>query len=238
MRLDFAITRWAAWAPGLHPDDDWRRWAAAPWAPTGDELPPLVEVPALARRRIERLGRLAYQVAQGVEGDARGLPLVFASRHGDANRSVGLLQALARGEPLSPTSFALSVHNAIAGQYSITRQDTAPVSCVANGRFTAEAGLVEAMTLLSDGHEEALLVVYDAALDPAYALFNDEAPADFAWAWRVRRGQALSLETAEASPTPAPPWPHGLEVLRWYLRGEPSLAVGDGLAGWRWSRHG
>jgi hypothetical protein len=238
VRLDFAIADWAAWAPGFTTQDAWRTWAASPpLAPRGPEMPALTEVPALARRRVERMGRLAFQVAAWCQGEARGAPLVFASRHGDAGRSVELLSMLARGEALSPTSFALAVHNATGAQYSIFRADRTNVSAVASGRFTLEAGVVEAVALLAEA-PQVLLVMYDVSAPPLYARFFDEPDADFAFAWKLERGGAFSLRTCQARPEVASVLPHALQVLRFVLGTEPSFTGGDGRAGWCWDRHG
>lgn len=238
MRVSFSVSQWAAWAPGLTTPEAWRAWAEAPpVCPQGPETPPLSEVPAMARRRVERLGRPAYQVAQWCAGERRGAPLVFASRHGDAGRGADLLHALARQEPLSPTSFALSVHNAVGAQFSIIRGDAANVTATANGLFTSEAGVLEAVMLLADA-PEVLLVVYDAGPPDFYKPFWNEPAADFAWAWRLTRGEQLSLETVELPPTPPEPLPHCLSVLRFFLKEERELLRADAVSGWRWSRHG
>jgi Beta-ketoacyl synthase, N-terminal domain len=237
VRVDFSITNWAAWAPGLTSQDGWRAWAQSPVAPRGAEMPPLTEVPAMARRRVEKMGRLAFQVATWCEGEARGLPLIFASRHGDAGRSVELLSMLARGESLSPTSFALSVHNAIGAQFSIIRGDTANVTALSNGLFTLEAGILEATMLLTES-PEVMLVVYDASPPLLYAPYFDEPAADFAFAWRIAPGTDFSLERTEPGPSPNDALPHGLGALRFFLGTEPSWAHADDTLGWRWSRRG
>ena len=90
----------------------------------------------MQRRRIERLGRMAIQAACWCqEAEESGVPLVFASRHGDVARSMELLEALAADEPPSPTTFGLSVHNAIAALYSILRRDRGNYVAVAGGRI-------------------------------------------------------------------------------------------------------
>lgn len=233
MGLDFEIVNWAAWAPGLATREAWEAWSRAPATPVGPETPPLTEVPAMQRRRVEKLGRLAFQVATWVQQDARGLPLVFASRHGDAPRSVELLTALARQEPLSPASFALSVHNAIGGQYSIIRQDVSNVVAVANGLLTPEAGLLEALTL----GPEALLVVYEASPHPLHAPYYPEGANDYAFAWHVRRGGPFSLHNGGGPGVKADvALPHALRILHFFLSGAASYAVNDGLTSYVWSR--
>lgn len=186
----------------------------------------------MARRRIEKMGRVAFQVATWVQQEVKGLPLVFASRHGDAPRSVDLLTALARNEPLSPASFAMSVHNAIGGQYSIIRQDTANVIAVSNGLFTPEAGLVEAVTVGT----EAVLVVYEASPHPVHAPYYPEAPHDYAYALHVKRGGPWAVCTADVTATPASQLPHALEVLRFFLSRGVHYRAADGVSGYQWSR--
>lgn len=242
--IELTITQWAAWAEGLHTQDAWMAWAQQPHAPSGSTMPVLEEVPAMQRRRIERSGRMAVQAAwwcSAAESD--GIPLIFASRHGDVQRSCELLTQLASGEAMSPTQFGLSVHNAIAALYSILRGERGNYLALAAGRATVEAAWVEAAGLLADGAPEVQLVVYEAALPAAYAEFADEADAAYAWSVRLRAGPAegprFSLawqpahtpESATATPLPA-----GLEAFRFLLAGTPSRQHRtDGLC-WHWQR--
>lgn len=241
--IEFTVNAWAAWAPGVETREAWQAWAQHPVLPTGGGMPALPEVPAMQRRRIDRLGRMAVQVACWcAQAEETGVPLVFASRHGDVKRSLELLQQQAQGEPMSPTQFGLSVHNAIAALYSIVRGQRGNYLALAAGNATAAAAMIEAAGLLADGAPEVLIVVYDACLPDTYASFVDEAQADHAWCWRVRadgEGQRLSLAwqaaVDDAAMTPA--LPASLEVLRFVLAGDAAHAqVADGLR-WQWLRH-
>jgi hypothetical protein len=247
--IDIVVAEWAAWAPGLQDRAAWLAWASAPHLPTGDDVPALPEVPAIQRRRIEKLGRMAVQAAWWCApspGDD-ATPLVFASRHGDVQRSFDLLQQLERKEPMSPTQFGLSVHNAIAALYSIVREKRGNYLALASGRTTAEAALVEAASLLAAGAPEVQLVVYDAPLPEDYAEFRDEPDAFYAWSWRVRaegEGARLSLEwlrDEDAGPeasSAVPVLPAGLDALRFLLSGDLLREHrSDGLC-WRWRRRG
>lgn len=247
--IQLSVARWAAWAPGLQTPESWAAWAAseAPAVPVGIEAPPLVEVAPMTRRRIERQGRLAFQVAAWCQAGTEpgSMPAIFASRHGDPARSFELLSTLASGDALSPTDFGLSVHNAIGGQYSMVRKDTSNFVSIASGQTTTESAFVEAAGLLAQGHSEVLVVVYDASLPAAYVPFADEPQADFAWAMRVSKPRAdlpeqLSLTfTAERTephqPTPSRV-PHALEVLRFFLSRAPSLSCAVPHGRWVWSR--
>lgn len=187
----------------------------------------------MARRRVEKMGRLAFQVATWCQGEALGRPLLFASRHGDVGRSMDLLTSLAKGEPLSPTSFALSVHNAIGAQYSIIRQERSAVSAISNGRHTLEAAVIEAVTQLQEA-PEVVLVAYEASLPELYEPYLDDAQADFAFAWKLTKGDAFSLSLRSGRGVgEAPRQAHSLEVFRFFLSGETKHFQSDT---YEWSR--
>ncbi len=213
----------------------------------------------MLRRRFAPLGRTAAQVTfdlgavpAGLDTDATSdderpdHPTVFASRYGETSRCLDLLADQARGDALSPTAFGLSVHNAIGAMIALARDDRSNSSALAAGRATAAAGVLEAVALLDDGAERASVVVYDAPLPAAYAHFEDEPSAHFAWAWQLRRPRAGEralhldwLPAAEAS-TAADAEPAGLpaslQALWFGLSDAPSLVQhADGRA-YRWSR--
>jgi hypothetical protein len=188
VQFEFVILDWAACADSLTTHQDWLAWASrAPVRPAQQvsQIPAVSEMPAMMRRRIDRLGRLACQVAYWCQPDAASSPLVFASRYGDAQRSLTLLGDLVTRQPLSPTGFALSVHNAISALFSIARGDVNHAVVVTAGRATAQAALVEASALLADGAPEVLVVFYEAPLPDAYAHFQDESACEYAWAMRL-----------------------------------------------------
>jgi hypothetical protein len=245
--ISVTVSDWAAWAPGLEDRAAWLDWAKAPWSPYGDARPALTEVPAMQRRRIDRVGRMAVQAAWWCsQAEAQGVPLVFASRHGDVQRSCELLGQLSHGEAMSPTQFGLSVHNAVAALYSIVRGERGNYLALAAGGATAEAALVEVAGLLDDGAREVLLVVYEAAMPAMHQEFMDEPDATYAWSWRLGRhgvGTALTLDWAAddgaAACVPASGVPAGLASLQFFLSGTAERQHrADGLC-WTWRReHG
>lgn len=217
----------------------------------------------MMRRRIDRLGRMACQVAYWCHEPREGVPLVFASRYGDAARSLALLGDLSDDQPLSPTGFGLSVHNAVAALYSMARGDTANAVVVAAGRATVAAALTEAAGLLADGAPEVLVVYYESPLPADYACFHDEPALDYAWAWRVAAvdpehpdaagAVRLALSVGEARPVDgAPPaMPAGLQALHQVLSAWQAGNAGAADkslswqrlhdrpgAAWHWSCHG
>lgn len=248
MNRPFRICDWSAFAPGLEDRQAWLDWARRPWLPTGEAAPALAEMPPMQRRRVEKLGRMALQVAFWCQSAADSRwPLVFASRHGDLARTYAMLQELAREQPLSPTHFGLSTHNAIAAQYTIARGLPANYLAVSAGACSAESALVEAQGLLADGAGDVLVVMYDSAVPDDYRQFADEPGCDFAWAWRITAadsaespsGCTLSLAAGEQpeTPTKTAELPHGLDVLRFMLSDDAGLDYADADRSWRWRRH-
>ena len=242
MEISFCVRGWAAWAPGLDHQAQWHAWAGAPALPYGDETATLASVPAMQRRRLSRLGRAVLHVTTQVQDAQPDLPMVFASRYGDVDRALGAIDALEDGEPLSPTVFAGSVHNAIGALHSILGGHRQNLVCVAAGATSGAAGMVEAAALLADGAQEVLLACYDEPLPPAYAVFADEPQALYAWAWRVAAPSTgaptlrLARGPAGAGADEAASLPAGLVVLHWLLTEQPSLVQRDGAQAWVWSR--
>lgn len=249
MRLAFAVKAWAAIAPGLQKKEEWLCWADAATCPAGKALAELPHVPAMARRRLSHLAKMAVSVADAVLPSAQYLdiPSVWASRYGEAERSIALLRCHALEEPLSPTAFGLSVHNGIGAQHSMLRSIRANAISVASSQSAPEAGVVEAVGVLNDGAAEVLLVCYDAPLPSGYDVFHDEPVSEFAWAVLLTQLQAgvpgFELHALEASQYAGssdfelPALPHGLDVLHFLLQARRRSLVHTHASGqWLWER--
>lgn len=190
----------------------------------------------MTRRRIDPVGRAALQAAFQAQGPQSTGPVVFTSRWGEITRSVSLLRELTQGQPLSPTAFSLSVHNAHSAVYSIARGDTHNYTALSAGATSAAAGVCEALGLLAEGASQVLVVSVEAPLPDPYQGFETTALPLRAWAALLEAGGPLRLE---AVPLPAPQTPSedalpaDLSTLR-LLTG----AVGElRQPGWHWTRH-
>ncbi|RQO37126.1 3-oxoacyl-ACP synthase [Herminiimonas sp. KBW02] len=240
--LNFAITGHTAWAPGIETPEAWAAWARAPYVIEGDGEAGVRQMPAMLRRRAGTLGKMALEVAyQSIEASA-GIPVIFCSRHGEVGRSLGLLRDLVQNQPLSPMSFGLAVHNAIAGLFSIARADQANHPALAASASTIEHAVIEACGLLADGAEQVLLVAYDQPLPEVFAQFEDSHEQPYAWAWMLESAGADMMRlswraTGEAVMADRKAVPAGLDILRFYLSGEQSLERVADHRCWRWERH-
>jgi hypothetical protein len=124
------------------------------WGP-----PDVAFVEPLVRRRLSRLARGFCHCAQRLSppGDVQ---VVFASRHGEAERTLAILKELAADREVSPALFSMSVHNAVPGQWSILKGNRAPATALAAGAETFGWGLVEALGALEAAPDEPVLYVY------------------------------------------------------------------------------
>jgi hypothetical protein len=240
-----ALRRWWAWAPGLEAPGDWRAWCASP-VPLGTAGQPDVGfLPPLLRRRCAPLARAMLAATWGCcrADELPRVATVFASRHGNINESIGLLECVALGQPLSPTRFSHTVHNAQAGLFSIAADNREASSSIAACESTFGSGWLEALTLLERAPDRpVLLVVGDAPLDPTFALRVEEPAAFYAVALLLcsaadGHGLRFGMESAPA-PGEVRPWPDALAFLRWYLSDEPGLVLASGRRRWRWERCG
>ena len=165
----------------------------------------------LLRRRLTPLGQAAIGAAHAVGADASML-YVFASRHGEFQRSLRLMVALARGEGLSPADFSLSVHNALAGLLSIAEGAHAGHTAIAAGPDSFAAGLLEAVALLAaQPTARVLLVYYDDDLPAPFASLQNEAPVG-----------ALALAVLLVSPLANPDDQAGGETLAFSAIAQPA----------------
>lgn len=221
MLADFSLREWSAWAPGLESVAAWKSWSAAPFAIPRDGEPALPGVPAMLRRRADRFGRMALRVAGDVLGDARGVPVVFVSRHGSLGRSAALLGDLANAVPLSPASFASSVHNASSGLLGIARADTAPCAALAAGDARIASMLAEVAAFLADGHARVLGVLCDEPPPELYQPYieTDEAPLAWAGMFGAPGAEGVNMSLSVGADEIAPGNP-SLAWIRWLLSEE------------------
>jgi len=161
-------------------------------------------------------------------------PLVFVSHDGEMRRSFDLWRDLLVEGAVSPMSFGLSVHNALAGQWSLHSGDTAEHTALCAREAGLETAIVEACALLAEGTPQVLVVTTEDPPQGQYAL-PGQAPFPFALALLVTAGDSHRLVREAASGSPAPYW----SALDW-IRGEclqlPSQTLDARDARWHWNR--
>lgn len=192
--MRFSVANWRAISPFHHSIDDWINWCSQSSSIDSKlpQLPDLSFLPAMKRRRLSPLARLMFAAAWPLVGDTQNLPLVFVSHDGEVNRSLELWRSLLSEGDVSPASFALSVHNAIAGQWSLMRQDMSETVALCAHTNGLELAIVEACGLLAAGHEKVLVVVADEPLVKS-DIKTQRTPFEYALALIVTPGDSWEL---------------------------------------------
>ncbi|QIR13307.1 beta-ketoacyl synthase chain length factor [Shewanella aestuarii] len=173
MQLAFDILSWGGWTPDFQDNESWCHWQSANQSSDLNSVSPsLVQVPAMQRRRFSRLTKMMLTVA--FECQATQLRSVFASRHGELNRTIGLLEDVISKTPLSPMAFSQSVHNTASGIYGIVNNNTACSTSIAAGAQSLPQALIETFAQIKQYQQPILLVFGDDPVPPVYNEFINE----------------------------------------------------------------
>lgn len=239
--LHFSIRDWRVVSTRLAGDDDWLAWAQQGVLPerAADYRPALPFLSPMQRRRLNPAARLMVDAAWPLLDAGERLPVVYVSHDGEINRSFELWLSLLRGEGVSPTSFGLSVHNALAGQWSMLRQDPSESTALCVRQAGLEVAVVEACGLLADGAEAVLVLVADDPLSNQYPVPVARAPFAYALALVVTAGKGWRLSCEQDMGRGGSAGPDYWRALDWVacmLRGGGSHVCTDGPRVWRWEQ--
>ena len=214
------IAFWASRLPGWEVAREVMRGTQPPPESASPRPAPVLLAPT-ERRRAPDTVALALEVAQracaaaGV--DAKELPSVFASTHGDLAISDYMCATLVSTPTLiSPIKFHNSVHNAAAGYWSIGTGSYASYTALSAYRYTFAAGLLEAATQVICDERPVLYVAFDveakgplATISPSRGLLGAAlvlAPAQHSGSHRLSLELDMSAGaqlTAASSPAAA-----------------------------------
>ncbi len=187
MQQDFIIRQWSVWPEREEIKDE--------ESISENEL--LASVPKMLKRRFSPLAKQVYSAATLSLGNNKCIPTVFSSSHGELAKSFHMMEMIEAGDEISPTAFSLSVHNAIAGLFSMSYKNRLQTSVVAPGEDGIAPAFIEALGLLQEGEEEVLIVFYDEPVVDFYPtepfqLSHDESRAV---ALRIaKQGAGLSIQ--------------------------------------------
>lgn len=232
MQQDFILKQWAFW-PNFSIDDD-------QCSSQATEL--LSDVPIILKRRLTPLARTVFCAARQCLDHGEILPLVFSSSHGELAKSFAMMEQLEAGEEISPTTFSLSVHNAISGLLSMVQQNQLPSLAIAPGEEGMAAAFIEALGLLQEGAERVLLVFYDEPIVDFYPTAPYRLATDQRLALALKIGKGGTGTPVRLSLLPDPgddgeqPWqlPAFIDFLN---DSRPALTLRTPRHGWRWERH-
>ncbi|MCF6687234.1 beta-ketoacyl synthase chain length factor [Raoultella terrigena] len=239
MKFALNIIDWQGRAPGLSETTQWQQWsrlshAIDPAAPQAK----LSELPMMTARRLSSGSRLAVECGLAMLRRHRIDAVLYTSRHGELERNYRILHALATEQALSPTDFALSVHNSAVGNLTIAAQRPIVSSSLSAGRDTFQQGLCEAMCLLQAGYQRVLMVDFDGHLPEFYHPYLPPAMPTwpYALALVIEAGEEWRCSTQRAAPGEETALPQSLQFLRHYLQESQAFTLAGERLQWQWSR--
>ncbi|MCG6212126.1 beta-ketoacyl synthase chain length factor [Vibrio furnissii] len=230
--MSFNIDAWSANAAGIHHRDEWKAWSQTGVWPQGAIEAGLI--PAMMRRRMSPLSKLAVQTALTLMNAHRTDYLVFASRHGELHRSADLIKDILNGEEASPMSFSQSVHNTAAGLSTIASHQAIPVTSIVAGENTFHSALTDAWLYLREHPDHRVLLVdFDLPLPEAYQAFEDKCFHGYAFGVMLTAGDTWRV-TQQPATGEVDALPHGLSVLKHYLKQDAEWLIQGERHAWRW----
>lgn len=238
MNFTFNIIDWYARAPGL---GEARQWLA--WAQTAGDIDPaspqpkLVELPMMTARRLSSGSKLAVECGLALLRRHAIDAVLYTSRHGELERNYRILSALANEQPVSPTDFAMSVHNAAVGNLTIAAKQPIVASSLSAGRDTFVQGICEVMCLLQAGYQRILIVDFDGTLPEFYrASLPPQTPSyAYATALVIEAGHEVRCVTEPGGTESESMLPQSLQFLQNYLGRKAHFAIDGERLRWCWS---
>lgn len=221
---DLYLQDWRAWTPHREADGESR-------LDTRDK-PAGKAIPSMLRRRLNLLGRAVCDMLSDLDPSADAIVL-HASRHGDGERTLEMLYGLTEGEPLSPARFGLSVHNAIAGVYSIASGNRRSQQAIAASGGEWAALIAEARGYLADDHSSVVVVFSDQPVPRRFAAY---APESCSAAVALRIGQAPAPDArrlSKTSVTVETPTLQPLDIIDWLMDKRATVACPMSRRGWQ-----
>lgn len=194
--VSFNITQWQVASTRLHTHQDWQQWAnhQLDIHTRVDNKPELTFMPPIQKRRLSLSARLMFQATNGLINQNNHTPIITVSRDGEIARNFELWLSLLRDKEISPTSFGLSVHNALVGQLSMFYHNTNESSALSSQQSTLETAIVEACGILSETNQPILIICIGNPLPTQYNVQPfKRTPFPYALAMLIEPGKDWQL---------------------------------------------
>ncbi|WKS99401.1 beta-ketoacyl synthase chain length factor [Gallibacterium salpingitidis] len=239
--LNFNLLAIKAYSSALVEVADWQQWAATSFQPLpASNKFKASKIPMMQARRMGLSDKMAIQLAMELlelqpDIDA----VVFASRHGQLERTYKLLSRFFATGDMSPTDFATAVHNAPAGQFSILAKNTAPISSIAAEEQSFCTGLLEALLALQGGKRKVLYVMFDGVVPEFYHPFLQptELSEPYALGMVLEQGEQWQLSWQPPSQQQAQKFPDGLSFLHKFFQNQPHFYLESDTQRWLFTQN-
>lgn len=238
MKLAYSLIDWQALAPGLAERDAWHHWAQQPAAINNtQQIARPQHLPMMTARRLSGGSRAAVEASLALLTRQRVDAVVFTSRHGELERNLRILTALAEQQALSPTDFAMSVHNSAVGSLTIAAKQPLVSTSISAGFDSFQQGLLEVSALHQAGYQQVMLVDFDGIIPDYYLPWLPEIAcnAPYAVALLLAAGNQLQCTTTMKTEADArPKLPQSLAFLHDLLAQRTTFTLAGERLNWHW----
>ena len=174
-----------------------------------EKLPDVSFIPAMLRRRMSALEKIAIALAMRVAPESGDYTVVFASRFGEWDQTIKLIRQFYEDKEMSPAGFSNSVHNAAMGHLSLLTHNKNSYTSIAGGKKTIENALLTAFVsnkpVLFVYAEENSPTEYESALEKTVLshgcalLINNSGKNEYEFSSNNADLPILSFETLQAA---------------------------------------
>ncbi len=233
MKLEFDVISWGAWNPLFSEKQTWISEQITPSFNDTNTFPALLQFNKMQKRRFSRLTKLMLSVAFDCV-DTLQCPAVFASRHGELTRTVGLLEDIAKKESLSPIAFSQSVHNTSSGLFSILQKNTHAFTSIAAMDQTLVMAAAETFSQVITKNIPVLLTFAQEPVPDIYKHFFEINQETIALAMLLDQKSEVSgvkLALTNILPEPTPDTIHYTQLMNAIAKEQELHGL---LEGWYW----
>ena len=237
MEFSLHVREWLAAGPEPGLLDDLIRQSVLPTLPNEASVKYRCRnLPMMMARRLSEGSRIAVDIGLELMQNHDIGALVFSSRHGELEKSYRIQQMLHAQEALSPTVFAMSVHNTAVGTLSIAAKAELPSTAIAAGRDSFQQALIESYLLLNAGHQRVLLVDHDSLLPEFYLTYlPDDLPRyPYAVGLVLEAGDSLRCQSTAAGPAQHSHLPQSLFFLHSLAQQRSDFTLDGEHCHWHW----
>ena len=108
-----------------------------------EKIPSVKFIPSLLSRRLTKVEKIGLFLTHKLEPLPENCQIIFASRFGEWQQTIDLIQQFFAEKEMSPAGFSHSVHNAMPGVLSVLNKSTNSYTSIAAKEWTIENALIE-----------------------------------------------------------------------------------------------
>lgn len=236
MKLSFCVKKWQGLSSGLSCQSDWISWSNNAVHNWDSPQPKPINIPMMQARRMSTPSRLAVEVGLKLIEDTEIDFGIFISRHGELERTYNILKALNLNNQVSPTDFALSVHNTASGLLTIIAKRAIPITSISANKDGFHQGLIEAYSLIKNGNEQILLIDFDGNIPDVYEEQISSSVPAYAVGLILSGGEQINAEAVfDEVPCYQKQYPQSLAFLHAYLSKHQTFSLHGNFCNWRWT---